>query len=109
MQPQLLKFIGPKNYDYWSIFLKVLFRSQDLWDLVFTVYKEVADNATYNALPAEKKVLMENQKKDQKAFYLIFQSVKENILTKFQDDSQIYLRYVGENLKSYLKGKKIYV
>lgn len=73
LQPQLSKFNSPKNYDYWSIQMKVLFWSKDLWDLIFTSYKEVVDDAAYNAFPAEeKKMLTENQKKDQKTLYLIF-------------------------------------
>jgi hypothetical protein len=42
LQPQIPIFNG-KNYDYWSIRMKTLFCSQDVWDLVENGFPELAD------------------------------------------------------------------
>lgn len=67
LQSHFSKFIGSKNYNYWSIQMKVLFQSQDLSDLVFIGYMEVTNDAVYNAIPSkERKVMLENRIKDLK-------------------------------------------
>ncbi|KAL3755900.1 hypothetical protein ACJRO7_002879 [Eucalyptus globulus] len=82
VQLQLPKLNG-KNYNNWSVQMKVLFRSQDLWNLVENGYTEVADVEEFNALrKEEKESLVESRKKDQKALYAIFQAVEETIFEK---------------------------
>ena len=39
-----------KNYEYWSLTMKALFRGQYVWDIVQNGYAEPADQATYNNL-----------------------------------------------------------
>ena len=46
---KLPQFNG-KNYDYWAIIMRVLFASQDLWELVEYGLEELADEQAYNAL-----------------------------------------------------------
>lgn len=43
LQPQIPIFNG-KNYDYWSIRMKTLFSSQDVWDLVENGFPELSDS-----------------------------------------------------------------
>ncbi|KAL3726642.1 hypothetical protein ACJRO7_031537 [Eucalyptus globulus] len=60
--------------------MKVLFKSQDLWNLVENGYTEVANAEAFDALRREEKdILVESKKKDQKALFAIFQSVEEVI------------------------------
>ena len=57
-----------KNYEYCSLTMKALFRSQDVWDIVQHGYAEPANMTAYNNLTqAEKDVLREQRKKDGKA------------------------------------------
>ena len=52
-------FIG-KNYEYWSLTMKALFRGQDVWDIVQNGYAEPADQMTYtNLIQAQKDALRE--------------------------------------------------
>ena len=37
-----------KNYDYWSITMRDLFSSQDLWDFVEDGFEELADELEFN-------------------------------------------------------------
>ncbi|XP_030447657.1 uncharacterized protein LOC115670495 [Syzygium oleosum] len=63
--------------------MKVLFKSQDLWNLVENGYTDVADAEAFEALRKEEKdSLVEFRKKDQKALYVIFQAVNETIFEK---------------------------
>ena len=51
-----------KNYGYWSLTMKVLFRGQDVWKIVQHGYVELADMTAYNNLTqAEKDVLREQR------------------------------------------------
>ncbi|KAL3753692.1 hypothetical protein ACJRO7_001003 [Eucalyptus globulus] len=58
VQMQLPKLNG-KNYNNWSVQMKVLFRSQDLWNLVENGYTEVVDAEEFNALRKEEKEALE--------------------------------------------------
>ena len=56
-----------KNYEYWFLTMKALFRGQDVWEIVQHGYVEPADMAAYtNLTQAEKDVLREQRKKDEK-------------------------------------------
>ena len=39
-----------KNYEYWSLTMKALFRGQDFWEIVQQGYAEPADTIAYNNL-----------------------------------------------------------
>ena len=72
-----------KNYEYWSLTMKALFRGQDVWEIVQHGYVEPTDMTTYNNLTqAEKDVLREQRKKDGKALFFIHQAMHESILPR---------------------------
>ena len=72
-----------KNYEYWSLTMKALFRIQDVWDIVQNGYVELADHTTYNNITqAEKDVLREQRKKDGKSLLCIHQAMNERILPR---------------------------
>ena len=63
--------------------MKVLFCSQDIWDLVENGFLDPANATTYNALAqAKKDLLRDNKKKDSKDFLYIFQAVHETIFPR---------------------------
>ena len=65
-----------KNYDHWSITMRALFISQDLWELVEDGFEEPADENEFNNLTqGEKDLLRSNRKKDAKAIVLLYQAV----------------------------------
>ena len=61
-----------EGYELWSICLKTLLKSQDLWDLVERGYAD----------PDEESRLRENKKKDSKALVIIQQVVHDFIFTR---------------------------
>ena len=72
-----------KNYEYWSLTMKSLFRGQDVWEIVQHGYAEPADMTAYNNLThAKKDVLREQRKKDGKALFYIHQALHESILPR---------------------------
>ena len=59
-----------KNYEYWSLRMKALFKGQDVWEIVQCGYAEPVDMKRYNNLTqAEKDVLREQRKKDGKSMF----------------------------------------
>ena len=81
-QPQIPQFKG-ENYDFWSIKMKTLFSSQDLWDLIEIGYPVPVDQDTYTTwTQAQKDQLKDNKKKDSKALFLIQQAVHESIFPR---------------------------
>ena len=72
-----------KNYEYWSLTMKDLFRGQDVWEIVQHGYAKPADMTAYNNLTqAEKDVLREHRKKHGKALFYIHQAMHESILPR---------------------------
>ena len=72
-----------KNYEYWSLTMKALFRGQDVWEIVQHGYAQPADITTYNNLTrTENDVLREQRKKDVKALFYIHQAMHESILPR---------------------------
>ena len=68
-----------KNYEYWSLTMKDLFRGQDIWEIVQHGYAEPTDMIAYNNLTqAEKDVFREQRKKDGKALFFIHQAMHIN-------------------------------
>ncbi|XP_017613851.1 uncharacterized protein LOC108458984 [Gossypium arboreum] len=70
-QPVIPVFNGD-NYEFWSIKMNTLFKSQELWDLVENGYPDDDGEAK----------LRENQKRDNKALFFIQQVVHESIFSK---------------------------
>ena len=72
-----------KNYEYWSLTMKALFRGQYVWEIVQHGYVEPIDMKTYNNLTqAKKDVLREQRKKDGMALFYIHQAMDESILPR---------------------------
>jgi len=46
---QMPRFDG-KNYEYWSIIMKTMFMSQDVWEVIENGFLEPANEAEQNAL-----------------------------------------------------------
>ncbi|GJZ81568.1 retrovirus-related pol polyprotein from transposon TNT 1-94 [Tanacetum coccineum] len=61
------------SYEFWSIKMRTLFKSQDLWDLVENGLAETGDEDTRSR---------ENQKRDAKALFFIQQAVEESIFSR---------------------------
>ncbi|KAM0947417.1 hypothetical protein DsansV1_C08g0086031 [Dioscorea sansibarensis] len=70
-QPSLPIFKG-ENYDFWSIKMRTLFKSQNLWDLVENGYQEQDEEAR----------LKENKKKDSEALFFIQQAMHETLFSR---------------------------
>lgn len=68
----LLIFKGD-GYEFWSVRMKSLLMSHDLWDLV---------NVGYNSVDQDRLRLAENKKKDAKALYLIQQAVHDDVFSR---------------------------
>jgi len=68
-------FTGEK-YEFWSIKMKTLFKSQGVWDLVEAGFVEQSDS------DKETKKLKEIKKKDAKALFLIQQAVHDTIFSR---------------------------
>lgn len=74
--PQLTK----DNYNHWSIKMKVLLASKDVWEIVEKGYNEPQDEATLSQ--AQKDRLKEARRTDQKALTLIHQALDEGTFEK---------------------------
>ncbi|XP_074314353.1 uncharacterized protein LOC141649567 [Silene latifolia] len=71
-QPLIPSFDGDK-YEFWSIKMRTLFKSQELWDLV---------EDGFDDSDVEQQRLKENRKKDAKALLFLQSSVHENIFSE---------------------------
>ncbi|KAJ8748318.1 hypothetical protein K2173_001737 [Erythroxylum novogranatense] len=71
-RPLIPIFIG-EGYEFWSIRMKTLLRSQDLWDFVERGYEDPDDDEVR---------LKENRKKDAKALVIIQQAVHDSIFSR---------------------------
>ncbi|KAI0519880.1 hypothetical protein KFK09_007341 [Dendrobium nobile] len=79
LQPQLPKFTG-KNYNQWSIQMRVLYQSQELWEIVENGFQEPEVERDLNQRLLQE--LKENRKKDRKALFFIYQAVDEIIFER---------------------------
>ena len=72
-----------KNYDYWSITMRALFVSQELWELVEDGFEEPANEVEFLLLTqAERESLKNNRKKDAKALFFLYQAVHESVFPR---------------------------
>lgn len=68
-------FFKGENYNLWSLKMKTMFRSRDLWNLVEKGFSEEGDDNRRN----------ESLKKDVKALYLIKQALDERVLIRISE------------------------
>ena len=72
-----------KNYEYWSLTMKALFRGQNVWEIVQHGYAEPTDMIAYNNLTQVKKdALREQRKKYGKSLFYIHQAMHEIIVPR---------------------------
>ncbi|KAI0510697.1 hypothetical protein KFK09_011306 [Dendrobium nobile] len=79
LQPQLPKFTG-KNYNQWSIQMRVFYQSQELWEIVESGFQEPKVERDLNQRLLQE--LKENRKKDRKVLFFIYQAVDEIIFER---------------------------
>mgnify|MGYP000863171373 FL=1 len=73
MAPFQVPTLNNNNYDNWSIKMKALLGSQDVWDIIEKGYNEPADDAAFAALTLDQKTTLKDlRKRDKKALYLIY-------------------------------------
>jgi len=82
IQPQLPK-LNNRNYHQWSIQMRVLYESQDLWHIVETGIRELPADAN----PQQTIEFRENKKKDKKALFFIYQAVDDAIFERISTAS----------------------
>ncbi|KAI0520290.1 hypothetical protein KFK09_007762 [Dendrobium nobile] len=70
-QPLIPIFNGEK-YEFWSIKMKTLFKSQDLWDLVVNGVQIGEDEGRNN----------DNKKKDSKTLFFIQQAMDDSVFSR---------------------------
>ena len=73
----LLPIFNGEKYEWWSIKMKTLLRSQELWDLVEHGFADVLEPTI-----EEKERLRETKKNDAKALFIIQQAVHETIFSR---------------------------
>jgi hypothetical protein len=99
---QIPLFCGD-NYEYWSVKMRTLFISQDLWMLVSAGYTEPADQAAYTLLSVDQKnELKENRKKDAKALFLLQTGVDNSVFPKIAECGSSHIAW--ETLEKAYKG-----
>ncbi|KAF7832387.1 Retrovirus-related Pol polyprotein from transposon TNT 1-94 [Senna tora] len=69
----LIPFIKGENYEFWTIKMRTLFLSQELWELV---------EHGYSASEADEQKLRENKKKDARALFFLQQAVSDDIFSR---------------------------
>ena len=76
-----LPVFNGKNWNRWTIQMRVLFGAQEVLEFVTNGYVPVAADATEEQRNAQR----DTRKKDQKAFFFIYQCVDENVFEKIID------------------------
>ncbi|KAA8521189.1 hypothetical protein F0562_011844 [Nyssa sinensis] len=79
---QQLPKLSKDNYKSWSIQIKALFGSQDLWELITDGYTEPTQQEETAYTTDEKKTPKEHRKKDKKALFLLYQGLDESTFEK---------------------------
>ncbi|KAK4253218.1 hypothetical protein QN277_010548 [Acacia crassicarpa] len=80
MVPFQVPMLTKSNYDNWSIKMKALLGSQDVWEMVEKGYNEPQEGATLSQ--AQRDSLKDSRKRDKKALYLIYQGLDEDAFEK---------------------------
>ncbi|CAO2813622.1 unnamed protein product [Amaranthus hypochondriacus] len=82
--PILPKFSG-KNYEHWNVQMKVIFKYNDVWEIVEKGHIEPTEQEEATMTDAQKKKLNETRKKDLKALSFIHSAMDgQNMFEKLQ-------------------------
>ncbi|KAE8693794.1 Brefeldin A-inhibited guanine nucleotide-exchange protein 4 [Hibiscus syriacus] len=93
------------NYDNWSIKMKTLLGSQDVWDIKEKCYNEPTDDDVFVVLTPDQKItLKDSRKRDKKALYLIYQALDDDSFEKISSASSS--KKVWEKLQTSYKGSE---
>ncbi|KAE8656127.1 hypothetical protein F3Y22_tig00117010pilonHSYRG00118 [Hibiscus syriacus] len=88
MAPFQVPTLNNNNYDNWSIKMKALLGSQDVWDIIEKGYNEhTNDDAFATLTPDQKTTLKDSRKRDKKALYLIYQALDDDGFEKISSAS----------------------
>lgn len=85
-------FFNGEHFNLWTLMMKTMFRSRDLWNLVEEGFSEEEDSNQLN----------ESMKKDAKALYLIQQALEPKILVRISETKTT--KEVSEILKTEFQG-----
>ena len=81
--PSLIPFFDGESYDIWSLQMKTLFVSQELWELVEDGFEQPESSAVLSTWSqAKQKEYKENKKKDAKALLNIQQGISKSIFPR---------------------------
>lgn len=81
-QPQFPR-LGKDNYEKWSVQMRVLLASQDLWDLIEKGYEEPNSQEDEDKLSENQKNALKGcRKRDKKALFLLYQCIDESTFEK---------------------------
>ncbi|KAE8706056.1 Detected protein of unknown function [Hibiscus syriacus] len=105
MAPFQVPTLNNNNYDNWSIKMKALLGSQDVWDIIEKGYNEPADDDAFATLtPDQKTTLKDSRKRDKKALYLIYQALDDDGFEKISSASSS--KEAWEKLQTSYKGSE---
>ncbi|KAE8727985.1 hypothetical protein F3Y22_tig00004899pilonHSYRG00012 [Hibiscus syriacus] len=105
MAPFQVPTLNNNNYDNWSIKMKALLGSQDVWDIIEKGYNEPADDDVFATLtPDQKTTLKDSRKRDKKALYLIYQALDDDGFEKISSASSS--KEAWEKLQTSYKGSE---
>ncbi|KAE8681124.1 hypothetical protein F3Y22_tig00111342pilonHSYRG00188 [Hibiscus syriacus] len=105
MAPFQVPTLNNNNYDNWSIKMKALIGSQDVWDIIEKGYNEPADDDAFATLtPDQKTTLKDSRKRDKKALYLIYQALDDDGFEKISSASSS--KEAWEKLQTSYKGSE---
>ena len=79
----LIPFFDGESYDFWSLQMKTLFVSQELWELVEDGFEQPESSTVLSTWSqAKQKEYKENKKKDAKALLNIQQGISKTIFPR---------------------------
>ncbi|XP_061341938.1 uncharacterized protein LOC133288237 [Gastrolobium bilobum] len=100
MVPFQVPMLTKSNYDNWSIKMKALLGSQDVWEVVEKGYDEPKEGVTLSQ--TQRDSFKDSRKRDKKALYLIYQGLDEDAFEKISEATTA--KEAWEKLQTSYKG-----
>ncbi|KAK8934328.1 hypothetical protein KSP39_PZI014550 [Platanthera zijinensis] len=85
VMPGQVPKLAKTNYGNWSIQMRVLLASKELWEIVEEGYEELTAEAEATLTSAQRTALRESKKRDKKALFLLYQGVDDATFEKISD------------------------